>query len=272
MLSGDDERVPGGNRETVQKGNGRIRLQPYPFNCQITEWAGCRRHVDRLSLIPNLTRINSASVRCWNSLPLFTKIARMKIHFGLFLAACSLLLPNYAEAWSGPGHLAIAAEAYRELSPELKAEAFEVLKAHPDFAKWEKAYHPNPNLDLPMYVFMRSSTWPDEIRRSGSKYDHPNWHFIDYPLRPPAFPLEPGPKPTDDVLFGVAQCEKTLSDTNANPELRAVSLSYLIHLVGDMHQPLHCVSLFTAAYPNGDRGGNDFYVKPAPFRRGFALA
>ena len=64
------------------------------------------------------------------------------------------------------------------------------------------------------------------------------------------------------MLFGVAQCEKALSDTNADPELRAASLSYLIHLVGDMHQPLHCASLFTDAYPNGDRGGNDFYVMP----------
>ncbi|MGO8837550.1 MAG: S1/P1 nuclease [Limisphaerales bacterium] len=187
----------------------------------------------------------------------------MKKSLVLFLGLAFLLLPRLATAWSGPGHLAIAAEAYRELSPELRAEAFDVLKAHPDFAKWEKAYHPNPNLDLAAYVFLRSSTWPDEIRRSGNQYDHPNWHFIDYPLRPPIFPPEPGPKPEDDVLFGVAQCEKTLSDTNADPELRAAMLSYLIHLVGDMHQPLHCTSLFTAAYPKGDRGGNDFYVKPA---------
>jgi hypothetical protein len=35
--------------------------------------------------------------------------------------------------------MSIAAEAYRELSPELKAEAFDVLKAHPNYAKWEKA-------------------------------------------------------------------------------------------------------------------------------------
>jgi len=187
----------------------------------------------------------------------------VKILFALFLTAGSLFLPNFAMAWSGPGHLAISAIAYRELSPGLKAEAFDVLKAHPDFAKWEKAYHPNANMDLAMYVFMRSSTWPDEIRRSGSQYDHPNWHFIDYPLRPPSFPLEPGPKPTDDILFGLQQCEKTLSDTNASPELRAAYLSWLIHLVGDIHQPLHCASLFNDAYPNGDRGGNDFYVKPA---------
>src|ERR1017187_1341683 len=187
----------------------------------------------------------------------------MRKTLALFLAGSCLFIPDFAMAWGGAGHQVIAAEAYRELSPELKAEVFAVLKAHPDFAKWSAAYHPNANFDLAAYVFIRSSTWPDEIRRSGSPYDHPNWHFIDYPLRPPAFFLEPSPKPTDDILFGVQQCEQTLSDTNANAELRAAYLSWLIHLVGDIHQPLHCASLFNDAYPNGDRGGNDFYVRPA---------
>jgi hypothetical protein len=63
----------------------------------------------------------------------------------------------------------------------LKAETFAVLQAHPYFAKWTNSYRPNANFDLAAYVFMRSSTWPDEIRRSSHKYDHPNWHFIDYP-------------------------------------------------------------------------------------------
>ena len=40
-------------------------------------------------------------------------------------------------------------------------------------------------------------------------------------------------------------------------------LSYLIHLIADEHQPMHCESFYTAAMPNGDRGGNDVYVKPA---------
>lgn len=172
-------------------------------------------------------------------------------------------LPGNALAWDAAGHMAIAAEAYQSLSPELQAQAFEVLKAHPDYAKWTNAYHPNPNFDLAAYVFMRSSTWPDEIRRSGNIYDHPNWHFIDYPLRAPSFLLVADPRPTDNVLYGVAQCEKTLSDTNAAPELRAAYMSYLIHLIGDLHQPLHCESFFSDDYPEGDRGGNDFYVKPA---------
>ncbi|HEV2318373.1 MAG TPA: S1/P1 nuclease [Verrucomicrobiae bacterium] len=165
-------------------------------------------------------------------------------------------------AWDGAGHMAIAAEAFRQLTPQLQAQAIEVLKAHPDYQDWTNAYHPNPTVSLAAYVFMRSSTWPDEIRGSGSPYDHPEWHFIDYPLRPPLFSFEPDPRPTNNVLYGVGRCEQTLSDTNADPVLRAVYLSFLIHLVGDMHQPLHCENFFDTDFPNGDRGGNDFYVKP----------
>jgi hypothetical protein len=124
----------------------------------------------------------------------------MRKSLPLFLAVCSLIIPTCALAWGGAGHQVIAAEAYRELTPELKAETFAALQAHPDFAKWTNSYRPNANFDLAAYVFMRSSTWPDEIRRSGNKYDHPNWHFIDYPIRPPAFALEPDARPTDNVL------------------------------------------------------------------------
>jgi hypothetical protein len=60
-----------------------------------------------------------------------------------FLAACCLFIPHFAMAWGGAGHQVIAAEAYRDLSPELKAEVFAALRAHPDFAKWEKACHSN---------------------------------------------------------------------------------------------------------------------------------
>lgn len=184
-----------------------------------------------------------------------------RIFLAVYWVAAFVILQSNLFGWDGAGHMLIAAEAFRQLPPELKAQAIEVLKAHPDYQQWMQAYHPNPNVGPAEYAFMRSSTWPDEIRRSGSPYDHPDWHFIDYPLRPPSFPFEPDPQPTNNVLFGVAQCEATLSDTNADPVLRAVYLSYLIHLVGDMHQPLHCESFFDAQFPNGDRGGNDFYVR-----------
>ena len=110
---------------------------------------------------------------------------------------------------------------------------------------------------------MRASTWPDEIRRHVKRYDHPHWHYIDYPLKPPTFAFEPQPSPDDDALFGIAESEKVLGDRAASAEERAVALFWLIHLIGDLHQPLHCASLFTDTYPGGDKGGNEFFVMPA---------
>lgn len=168
-----------------------------------------------------------------------------------------------ASAWNGGGHMMIAAEAFRSLAPESQQRTTKLLMAHPDYPKWERDFAMKSNLQLPVYVFMRASTWPDEIRRKGNAYDHPQWHFIDYPLRPPLFPVEPGPSPDDDILYGIQQCEKTLSDTNASDQIRGIYLSWLIHLIGDLHQPLHCSSLVDSAYPSGDKGGNNFYVRPA---------
>jgi len=102
--------------------------------------------------------------------------------------------------------------------------------------KWKESFTgDSANLNLPTFIFMRSSTWADEIRRRKSPYNHPKWHYVDYPLKPPKFPVEPGPDPADDFLYGISQCEKTLADTKAAPEERAVYLSYLIHLIGDEH-------------------------------------
>ena len=46
-----------------------------------------------------------------------------------------------------------------------------------------------------------------------------------------------------------------------DPERKAIALAWLFHLVGDVHQPLHAVQLFTVEYPNGDRGGNQICIR-----------
>src|SRR5438067_1805551 len=90
------------------------------------------------------------------------------------------------------------------------------------FLSRRSAFSTGPaTMDLAAYVFLRASTWPDEIRRHGNQYDHPHWHYINYPLKPPAFHFEPGGAPDDDILYGISQCEKTLSDKSAPVELRA---------------------------------------------------
>src|SRR5258707_10011420 len=47
---------------------------------------------------------------------------------------------------------------------------------------------------------------------------------------------------------------------------RAVALTWLFHLVGDLHQPLHTIQLFSREYPHGDRGGNEVCIRLAPER------
>jgi len=190
----------------------------------------------------------------------------MKRSFLIFLCLVFLFASGgLSLAWSGPGHMLVAALAYRDLSVDERRTVSELLKHHPDYAKWINSFSSElAPVDLETFVFMRASTWPDEIRRKGNPYDHPQWHYVDYPLEAPNFPEKPGPFTDNDILYGIAQSEKQIQSHDAPPEIRAVYLSWLIHLVGDIHQPLHCCTLVNETYPapTGDKGGNGFFVKP----------
>jgi hypothetical protein len=110
---------------------------------------------------------------------------------------------------------------------------------------------------------MAASLYPDEIRNNFDPATHPHWHYIDYPLRAPGFAFAAAPAPQDDVVFGIGRSEAVARNARANPGDRAVMMSFLLHLVGDVHQPLHCATLFNAQFqpPEGDRGGNKVFVK-----------
>jgi hypothetical protein len=175
-----------------------------------------------------------------------------------------------ALAWSRATHEVIAAEAYSQLPPKVQRQVTELLKSHPDYLKWEQAYASSgTTLDLATFIFMRCSEWPDEIRRQGSPYDHPQWHHMDYPLRPPAFPMDPPPSQTNNLLSGIGESEGILSNRKAPARDRAVYLAWLIHLVGEVHAPLHCSSMYSSVCPEGDHGGNGFFVMPG--KRGINL-
>ncbi len=191
--------------------------------------------------------------------------------------ALLVLLATQALAWSGPGHAAVAALAYRGLSADERTRFTDLLRNHPNFVVWEEDFERlrshglSHDIDLGMYLFIRASTWPDEIRRTGNVFDHPNWHFVDYPLRSPAFTTGPRPEPADDVLFGIQESLAVLRDENANPTSRAAHLSWLIHLTGDIHQPLHCATLFSSQFRSGDQGGNKFLVSRTGTRSAIKL-
>jgi hypothetical protein len=161
----------------------------------------------------------------------------------------------------------VAAIAYRDLSPAERQKVEAILQSHPRFASWRNAFPATvPNLALGLYLAMAASLWPDQIRNHNDPSTFPNWHFVDYPLIAPAFPDRGSPSPRDDILFGIGKSAAVLRGRGATAQDKAEKLSWLIHLVGDAHQPLHCATLISDEYPapEGDRGGNKFFVKASP--------
>ena len=173
--------------------------------------------------------------------------------------------------------MVIAAIAYRSLPQALQEEYTELLKSHPDYEQWLYAYE-KQTVDLPLgeYLFMQASFWPDVIRRQGNEHDFPTWHYTNFPLTPAVLigqetAIQETITPENDVINGFQKSMDLLFDSTQSAEIRAVYLSWIIHLVGDAHQPLHCVALVNEIYPEGDRGGNSFFVRPTKQSEGMNL-
>ena len=187
------------------------------------------------------------------------------------LVSCAFLLLPLAQrcgAWSAPGHMIITASAYDQLTEAERTKFDTILQGHPKYQTWSEAYPAAglPELPLGKFVAMLASLYPDDIRNHDNPETFPEWHYIDYPLYPPDFPMKPAPTPGNDILVGIEKSANAVVKLTSEYDLRprAKMLSYFLHLVGDIHQPLHCETLFDENFPEpeGDRGGNNAWVKP----------
>ena len=96
------------------------------------------------------------------------------------------------------------------------------------------------------------STWADEIKSDPAWRHASPWHYINVP---PGQTLEETRRnPRGDVVEAIERFERVLRDRDAGRKERVDALRFLVHLVGDIHQPLH------AGY-GSDRGGNDIRVR-----------
>ena len=171
------------------------------------------------------------------------------MRLAIVLAICTALLPAPALAWGSEGHEIIAAIARDQLAPAVRAKVDALLAADTD------------TLTAP--DMLARATWADAWRNAGHR-ETAIWHFVDTELDqpdlnsacfgypPPAQPASAGP-PQDCVVDKITEFEAELSSrATAQPE-RILALVYLLHFVGDLHQPLH-------ASDNHDRGGNCVHV------------
>src|SRR5262249_20099861 len=111
--------------------------------------------------------------------------------------------------------------------------------------------------DMGANVLMNAATFPDDARAAGpfSHFNRPTWHFVNFGIRPLSTTLTP-PPPGINLLTSIESNRTTARTVTFTPADRAVAVSWICHLVGDIHQPLHNVARFSAAFPEGDRGGN----------------
>ena len=167
---------------------------------------------------------------------------------GLFISLSLLANAPAAKAWGCRGHETIAALAEKHLTAETKQVLLALLNANPIDPQL-KRYCGGAGTD----PFVDASTWADD-ERSKDPSTGP-WHFIDIPL---SVTSESQVKnfcgANGCVTKAISEQLAILKDKTAHAAKRAAALRFIIHFVGDLHQPLHATT-------NGDRGGNCVPVK-----------
>jgi hypothetical protein len=200
-------------------------------------------------------------------------------------------------AWTKAGHMGIAALAYDALPEKTRAELVALLREHPRFQQDFAARSPLSAAEEARWTFMWAAVWPD-LARGQPEFHRSNWHYVNLPLTlqgravvscreaRAAYPAshrkvqaelarrlperaektaEAGwltPVGPDEIRPALAWASRTLQDRSLPAAQRALALSWVLHLVGDAHQPLHAVALFDAGrFEFGDRGGNEILVK-----------
>jgi|GEM_PF-756409 len=205
-------------------------------------------------------------------------------------ALSALVAASSAFSWWDGGHKAIALVAYEKLSPQEQAWVMRQMEAHPTKAelfeepmKVELGQGDIPADLRARWFFAQAAIWSDLIRnREGypnakeinATYHHSGWHYTDLPVFPDAqaeekmkaqveMPLldwQPGmaePEHGFNSIHTLKRVIHELGDPAVAPKDKAVNLTWLFHLVGDMHQPCHCAQLFVPGkMEDGDRGAN----------------
>lgn len=192
------------------------------------------------------------------------------------LAIYFALAPAVVSAWSGDGHIQIADIAWTKLTPKAQQRVAEILAAG------EPTFRPmNGNV---RDAFGKAATWSDYIKgKNESIYDdlittynrkfEPNiestgsegvrcktWHYYDIPIRYKG--AEPKVRPSNALValnLAFDELKKLQSQPNADLKLQCWWLYWITHVVGDLHQPLHCTSNHEV-HEDGDDGGNKYNI------------
>jgi len=150
-------------------------------------------------------------------------------HFKLFLQIT--LLFNLAFSWGKTGHRTTGEVAEHFLTEKTKIEIQKIL------------------MDSSLAM---ASTWSDEMRSNPDFRKYNPWHYANMPLNQTYANSKKSSK--GDIVQAIKLSKSKLKNDNISLDEKAFYLRYLVHLIGDIHQPLHVGR-------GEDRGGNEIKVK-----------
>lgn len=164
-----------------------------------------------------------------------------------------------AYAWSEETHMttgAIAFDTLERLSPQTLEIIEQIIVGHPHYDKLlanSAKFEGKARLRMMMQWMAR---WPDDIR--GTDYSRPEWHTE---LRVVHGRTWLWPFRNQSALEGLDINYRILADKSANNKERAIAISWLLHIIGDIQQPLHAGHQMTAEFPATDEAGLLAFVR-----------
>ncbi|WP_136163665.1 S1/P1 nuclease [Sphingomonas flavalba] len=158
---------------------------------------------------------------------------------GLLLAALAVLLPGPARAFWEYGHETVAGIALAEVRPATRLAIRRLLRAAPLLE----------TPACPARTLAEASVWPDCVKTLGSRFSYAaSWHYQDVDICKP-FGLKPACRDGNCVSAQITRNLALVKDRTVPARERLMALAFLVHFVGDLHQPLH-------AGEHDDAGGN----------------
>ncbi len=161
----------------------------------------------------------------------------------IFAAIFVLCAPaSTCHAWDAGGHMIAAQIAYDRLPKTTRDKADETLRALPDF-RIETTARP--------YDFVTAACWMDDIKSSKKRDGLSSLHYVD---------AECGQNPdkveATNALDALKMARVVLRSPDSDAKMRAEWLAIALHVIGDLHQPLHATER--------DRSGNDYPIGAFP--------
>ncbi|HEU0012029.1 MAG TPA: S1/P1 nuclease [Longimicrobium sp.] len=190
----------------------------------------------------------------------------MRLRAALLSAAALLCWSPPAHAWDEVGHKVVARIAWDHMTPAARQHAIRLLQAAPPNSGIAELLPTDgrPLEERHRDWFVNASYWPDQIRgreHPGNRYAHSEWHYVNFfweQLPDGTRRDRPDRGRAGFLIDQETRIAAALASATVPDSAKATDLPWLLHLVGDAHQPMHNSARITARDTAGDRGANEF--------------